>query len=80
MFRYHVNITPIDQENAAILVVHHLALAMGYFQALPVDNEHQTLMDEIAKRFEGFNLEAQVATAFADAIREECNALDDLDN
>lgn len=77
MSRYQVDIAPVDQENAATLVVHHLALAMGYFQALPTGDEREALADKIAERFQGFQIENRIATSFADTICEEYEALDD---
>lgn len=77
MSRYQVDIAPVDQKSAASLVVHHLALAMGYFQALPTGDEREALADEIAERFQGFNLENRVASTFADKICEEYDGLGD---
>lgn len=66
--RVQVDLPPIDQDSAATLVVHHLALAMGYFQGLPEGNERETMDAEIKRQFQGFGIEKEVAGIFSDAI------------
>ncbi len=66
--KVQVDLPPIDQDNAAALVVHHLALAMGYFQALPEGGERETTEAQIKEQFQGFTLEQEVANTFSDTL------------
>lgn len=77
--RFQVDIAPVEQIIAADLVVHHLALAMGYFQALPEGEEREKLQAHIDERFQGFGLEKKVAGKFADALCEAYNELKEYD-
>ena len=80
MSRVQVDMPTVDTKEAASLVVHHLAMAMALFQALP-DNgiERDTLQAAIDEQFQGFSLEAEVANRFADALCAEYDALKDED-
>jgi len=73
--RYQVDIAPVDQENAPALVVHHLALAMGYFQALPEGGERDALEAQVMQRFQGFGMEEEIASRFVEDI---CSKYDEL--
>ena len=79
MPRFQVDIAPADQEQVPSLVVHHLALAMGYFQAMPEGNEREVLQAYIDQQFQGFNLEAETANRFADELCARYNALKEQD-
>lgn len=66
--KVQVDLPPVDQGNAASFVVHHLALAMGYFQALPEGGEREVMEAQIREQFQGFTLEQEVASIFSDAL------------
>jgi len=59
--RVQVDTPTVERKDAASLVVHHLALAFGYYQAIPEGGELKALKEEIDKQFQGFNLEATIA-------------------
>lgn len=82
MARVQVDMPTIDTKEAASLVVHHLAMAMALFQALPDndnDIERDTLQAAIDEQFQGFSLEAEVANRFADVLCAKYDALKDED-
>ena len=75
MSKVQVDLPPVDQELSAQLVVHHLALAFGYFQAMPEGGEREALRAAINEQFQGFNLEAEIARQACDDLVQ---AYDDL--
>jgi len=77
--RYQVDIAPVDQQNSTMLVVHHLALAFGFFQAVPEGNEREELLAEIDRRFQGFNIEMEAAHAAANSLCDSYDALKEDD-
>lgn len=79
MSRYQVDIAPVDQKNAPILVVHHLALAMGYFQALHEGGEREALEAEVMQCFQGLSIEEKIASRFVEDICAQYDALKELD-
>ena len=80
MARVQVDMPAIDTEKAASLVVHHLAMAMALFQALPYNGlERDTLQAAIDEQFQGFGLEAEVANRFADVLCAKYDAFKDED-
>lgn len=68
MYKVQVDLPPVDQERSAQLVVHHLALAFGYFQAMPEGSEREALSAAIDEQFQGFNLEAEIAHRTCDDL------------
>lgn len=79
MPRVQVDITPIDQDQAAALVAHHLAVAAALFQALPEGNEEEAMRAALDAQFQGFELERKAADAFALSIIASYDALKDED-
>lgn len=77
--RYQVDIAPVDQENSTALVAHHLALAFGYFQAVPEGNERENLLAEIDRRFQGFNIEMEAGHAAVNSLCDSYDALKEDD-
>jgi hypothetical protein len=73
--KVQVDLPPVSQENAVTLVVHHLALAMGYFQALPEGGEREALAVQIKEHLYGFPLERGVAGTFVDALCDQYECL-----
>ena len=62
--RVQVDYAPVSREKAAELVVHHLAMAAGLFQALEEDTEMETLGPLIDEQFQGWRIEGAAARAF----------------
>ena len=79
MARVQVDTTPVDQDQAAALVAHHLAMAAALFQALPEGNEAATMRAALDAQFQGFELERKAADAFALSIIASYDALKDED-
>ena len=79
MARVQVDTTPVDQDQAAALVAHHLAMAAALFQALPEDNEEEAMRAALEAQFQGFELEREAADAFALSIIASYDALKDED-
>ena len=79
MARVQVDTTPVDQDQAAALVAHHLAMAAALFQALPEGNEEETMRAALDAQFQGFELEREAADAFALSIIDSYEALKDED-
>ena len=79
MARVQVDTTPIDQNQAAALVAHHLAMAAALFQALPEGNEAATMRTALAAQFQGFELEHKAASFFVASIVDSYDALKDKD-
>lgn len=78
--RVQVDFAPVSREKAAELVVHHLALAFGYFQAMPDDDEERELLAAaIDEQFQGFSLEAELAHRACDELVQAYDALEDED-
>ena len=76
MARVQVDMPTVDTEQAVALVVHHLAMAMALFQALPEDvNEREALQAAIDEQFQGFSLEVEVANRFADVLCAQYDAI-----
>lgn len=75
MPRVQVYFAPIDQAQAASLVIHHLAMAAGIFQGLPEGNEREQLKACIEETFLGWEIEGKAIEAFVEAI---CSAYDEL--
>lgn len=79
MPRVQVDATPIDQDQAATLVAHHLAMAAALFQALPEGNEAATMRAALMAQFQGYELEAKAASFFVTSIIDSYDALKDQD-
>ena len=79
MARVQVDTAPVDQDQAAALVAHHLAMAAVLFQALPEGNEEETMRAALDAQFQGFELEREAADAFALSIIDSYDALKDED-
>ena len=79
MTRVQVDATTIDQDQAATLVAHHLAMAAALFQALPEGNEAETMRAALDAQFQGFELERKAASFFVASIIESYDALKDED-
>ena len=79
MARFQVDIAPVDQDQAATLVAHHLAMAAALFQALPEGNEEETMRAALDAQFQGLELERKAADAFALSIIDSYDALKDED-
>lgn len=79
MARVQVDLAPIDQDQAAALVVHHLAMAAALFQALPEGNEAATMRAALIAQFQGFKLEGTAASFFVASIIDSYAALKDKD-
>ncbi len=79
MARVQVDTTPVDQDQAAALVAHHLAMAAALFQALPEGNEAATMRAALIAQFQGFELEAKAASFFVTSIIDSYDALKDKD-
>ena len=62
--RVQVDYAPVERTKAAELVVHHLAMAAGLFQALEEDTEMQVLGPLIEAQFQGWDIERRAAAAF----------------
>lgn len=77
--KVQVDTPPVLQDQAAWLVVHHLALAFGYYQALPEDGELAALKTEIDEQFQGFSLEATIAKNTCVDLFNKYEALKDDD-
>lgn len=75
MPRVQVDTATIDQDQAATLVAHHLAMAAALFQALLEDNEAETMRAALDAQFQGFDLERKAANAFVTSIVESYEAL-----
>ena len=79
MTRVQVDTAPVDQDQAAALVAHHLAMAATLFQALPDGNEEEAMRAALDAQFQGFELERKAADAFALSIIDSYDALKDED-
>ena len=79
MTRVQVDTAPVDQDQAAALVAHHLAMAAALFQALPDGNEEEAMRAALDAQFQGFELERKAADAFALSIIDSYDALKDED-
>ena len=79
MTRVQVDTATVDRDQAATLVAHHLAMAAALFQALPEDNEEETMRAALDAQFQGFELERKAADAFALSIIASYDALKDED-
>lgn len=79
MPRVQVDTATIDQDQAAALVAHHLAMAAALFQALPEGNEAETMRAALDAQFQGFELERKAASFFVASIVESYDALKDED-
>ena len=79
MTRVQVDTAPVDQDQAAALVAHHLAMAAALFQALPDGNEEEAMRAALDAQFQGFELERKAADAFALSIIASYDALKDED-
>ena len=79
MSRVQVDAATVDQDQAATLVAHHLALAAALFQALPEGNEVEAMQAALDAQFQGFELERKAADAFALSIIASYDALKDED-
>jgi len=75
MSRVQVDLSTIDQDQAASLVAHHLAMAGAMFQALPEGGEAEAMHRAIEVQFQGFNLEKKAASFFVASIIESYEAL-----
>ena len=75
MPRVQIDATPIDQDQAATLVAHHLAMAAALFQALPEGNEAEVMCAALEAQFQGFELEHKAASFFVASIVESYEAL-----
>ena len=75
MPRVQVDAATIDQDQAATLVAHHLAMAAALFQALPEGNEAETMRAALDAQFQGFELERKAASFFVASIVESYEAL-----
>lgn len=75
MPRVQVDFAPIEQTQAASLVIHHLAMAAGIFQGLPEGDEREQLKTCVEETFQGWNIERKAVEAFVEAI---CSAYDEL--
>jgi hypothetical protein len=79
MSRVQVDLATVDQDEAASLVAHHLAMAGAMFQALPEGNEAEAMRHAIDQQFQGFNMEAEAAHRFCDILVARYEALKDDD-
>lgn len=79
MPRVQVDTATIDQDQAAMLVVHHLAMAAALFQALPEGNEAETMRAALDAQFQGFELERRAAAHFVASIVDSYEKLKDED-
>ena len=79
MARVQVDTTPVDQDQAAALVAHHLAMAAALFQAVPEDNKAATMRAALMAQFQGFELESTAASFFVASIIDSYDALKDKD-
>lgn len=77
MPRVQVDIATIDQDQAAALVAHHLAMAAAMFQALPEDNEDEVMHSALVAQFDDFGLEYKAAVAFTNSLINSYDALKD---
>lgn len=68
MSRVQVDLATVDQDEAASLVAHHLAMAGAMFQALPEGGEAEAMRHALDKQFQGFNLERKAAASFVTSI------------
>ena len=75
MPRVQVDAATIDQDQAAALVAHHLAMAAALFQALPEGNEAEAMCTALDAQFQGFELERKAADAFTSSIVDSYEAL-----
>jgi len=73
--RVEVDFAPVSRKKAAELVVHHLAIAAGLFQALEDDTEMETLGPIIEKQFQGWCIEGAAARAFVVSLNNSYSAL-----
>lgn len=80
MPRVQVDHSPVECDNAAELIIHHLACAAALFQALPDDsNERETLMSLVEERFQGWGIEKAASTVFVDSLCQSYDALKEGD-
>lgn len=75
MSRVQVDLATVNQDEAASLVAHHLAIAGAMFQALPEGNEAEAMRHAIDAQFQGFNLERKAASFFVTSLAESYEAL-----
>lgn len=68
MARVQIDLVTVDQDQAAALMAHHLAMAAALFQALPDGNEEEVMRDALDAQFQGFELEREAADAFVSSI------------
>ena len=79
MPRVQIDAAAIDQDQAATLVAHHLAMAVALFQALPDGNEEEAMCAALDAQFQGFELERDAADAFVSSIIASYDAFKDED-
>ena len=79
MPRVQVDTTTIDQDQAATLVAHHLAMAGAMFQALPEGNKAEVMRHALDAQFQGFNLERKAAAFFVTSMVDNYDALKEED-
>lgn len=79
MTRVQIDLATVDQDQAATLMAHHLAMAAVLFQALPDGNEEEVMRDALDAQFQGFELERDAADAFVSSIIAGYDLLEDED-
>ena len=79
MPRVQVDTATIDQNQAATLVAHHLAMAEAMFQALPEGNKAEVMRHALDAQFQGFNLERKAAAFFVASMVDSYDALKEED-
>ena len=79
MPRFQVDIATIDQDQAATLVAHHLAMAGAMFQVLPEGNEAEVMRHALDAQFQDFNLERKAAAFFVTSMVDSYDALKEED-
>jgi len=79
MSRAQVDLATINQDEAASLVTHHLAMAGAMFQALPEGNEAEAMRHALDAQFQGFNLERKAASFFVASLVESYEKLKEED-
>ena len=79
MSRVQVDLSTIDQDQAASLVAHHLAIAGAMFQALPEGGEAEAMRHAMEAQFQGFNLEKKAASFFVASLVDSYEKLKEDD-